>query len=714
MVNVLYLIKTQNLIYRRFAEAVAPQKYPAYPLLISVLVVPPLDPPVEGLDADILLAGTLLMYYTSNISPLNAKEFVKVGAVTKLHEIIQYAIKAYDISATQKLAAELLLYGMKTLTALANFDGGRDALLGLCPQLADDIHTVIEHDKEVPVATENAIEVVSRASQHPGLQQFFVNAGIVWQLVPMLLGYDGTLQEDYSDESQRMLFNQTAANVHAVLAAKALGRLAGVMFDELASPLNEEVKKASGQLLTQPLAKLLRNRRPWELLCSLNENCEKATKIWNVGMRKELTDFVAKQRKIRPPGSRNEDLQAAAEFTYTALREELCVGGVYVRIFNKNGDTNDIDDPSQFCRELVAFVWSFLSSPAVAANVSAAHQDQSIEGLKVLARGQDYVPVDIANCPNGLQTVFQLLSARPQDSASFGSSAELMSILCNTPDFIVATCASPEPVAWRLLQACCTCAGQHVGFIWQATELFSSHPDGLAKLFDFGAIPHMLSLIFGVPGYSNGYSNRLAAISLLSKCLSNPVKGQEASAMLRRFLPEPVVLLLRAKAGSSSLKVMDDVVENPELIWTAEMQGELRTALTALVSKTHSKAATAAGKLIFDKPLDMDLQWVVVYRQLANELYVGGVYIRLYLKQPTFHLTNPIFFAEKLIEFWESSFNVQVPKNAKVGTLLAHVLVFALPDLSTVVFCRRQYLLHLPAMKRVVNWCLVKRTSSRC
>jgi hypothetical protein len=155
-------------------------------------------------------------------------------------------------------------------------------------------------------------------------------------------------------------------------------------------------------------------------------------------------------------------------------------------------------------------------------------------------------------------------------------------------------------------------------------------------------------------------------------------------------------------------------VENPELIWTAEMQGELRTALTALVSKTHSKAATAAGKLIFDKPLDMDLQWVVVYRQLANELYVGGVYIRLYLKQPTFHLTNPIFFAEKLIEFWESSFNVQVPKNAKVGTLLAHVLVFALPDLSTVVFCRRQYLLHLPAMKRVVNWCLVKRTSSRC
>jgi hypothetical protein len=127
------------------------------------------------------------------------------------------------------------------------------------------------------------------------------------------------------------------------------------------------------------------------------------------------------------------------------------------------------------------------------------------------------------------------------------------------------------------------------------------------------------------------------------------------------------VLILRAKAGSSSLKVLDDVVENPELIWTAEMQGELRSALTTLVSKSSSgRSSAGSAKLIFENSLDMDHNYVVVFRQLANELYVGGVYIRLYLKQPTFHLTNPIFFAEKLIEFWESSFNVQVPKNSKV------------------------------------------------
>ncbi len=70
--------------------------------------------------------------------------------------------------------------------------------------------------------------------------------------------------------------------------------------------------------------------------------------------------------------------------------------------------------------------------------------------------------------------------------------------------------------------------------IWNAAEALASHPEGLRTFVDNGAIPHLLSLIFGVKSYANAYSNRLAAIALVSKCLANPVKGQEAAAMLRR------------------------------------------------------------------------------------------------------------------------------------------------------------------------------------
>ena len=101
---------------------------------------------------------------------------------------------------------------------------------------------------------------------------------------------------------------------------------------------------------------------------------------------------------------------------------------------------------------------------------------------------------------------------------------------------------------------------------------------------------------------------------------------------------------------------MDEVCENPELIWTAEMQGEIRAALTRLFESHHSNTQHD-----FSRKIPIPYDYVVPYRQLKNEIFIGGVYIRLYLKQPTYRLSNPIFFTEKLLEFWEGSFDLQVP-----------------------------------------------------
>lgn len=120
-----------------------------------------------------------------------------------------------------------------------------------------------------------------------------------------------------------------------------------------------------------------------------------------------------------------------------------------------------------------------------------------------------------------------------------------------------------------------------------------------------------------------------------------------------------MVLLLRGKAGNASLQVLDTVCENPELIWTADMQNELRAAILELHGPiTLDSEGLAIG---FETAPEISFTYAVKYQQLANEIYVGGVYIRIYLKQPTFRLSNPVFFLEKLIEFWESSFNTQVP-----------------------------------------------------
>ena len=122
-----------------------------------------------------------------------------------------------------------------------------------------------------------------------------------------------------------------------------------------------------------------------------------------------------------------------------------------------------------------------------------------------------------------------------------------------------------------------------------------------------------------------------------------------------------------------------------ELIWTSEMQGELRTALTTLLFPSSSTSpfssppgtgpfpvdmtgipkgtGTGTGNIadLFERGITLPPDYVVTYRQLSEELHIGGVYLRLFLKQPTYKLSNSLYFIEKLVEFWEASFNAQVP-----------------------------------------------------
>lgn len=64
-----------------------------------------------------------------------------------------------------------------------------------------------------------------------------------------------------------------------------------------------------------------------------------------------------------------------------------------------------------------------------------------------------------------------------------------------------------------------------------------------------------VGVIVAVPGSHSVYQNRLSAMSLLSKFLWNPVYGAHAANMTRRFLPEPVVILLKNRVGNASLQV---------------------------------------------------------------------------------------------------------------------------------------------------------------
>jgi hypothetical protein len=535
--NVVIILRTQNIIYRRYPEIVKDQKYPAYGLLLQVLRIPSPESAPDDTEAGLLDAGIRLMFYTTIVSPLNALEFVKVGVVPRLHEIIVYALAAYKTAHSKALAGVLLTYGMKALSAVALFPSGRAAMAERCPLLAENLYEICAMEKVLPLATENCIESIARGAEDPALQQSLINAGVVWRLIPHLLSYDGSLEEDVLDETQREKYTQHSCNLLAVLSARALGRLGGYMFDDQASPKNPELQKAMSCLLTAPLAKLFRNRRARELLTSLNENVEKPTKIWNIGMRKEILAFVTKVDQNREPGSTPHDLLPAETFQFSNLRDELCVGAVYVRVFIKNGDVSDIDDPSLFCRDLVRFVWDLISPSALSFSLPlSGHLSQCAEALRCLAVGQDYIPHDIAQAEHGIDVTLKLLDS-PEDSDIFDSAVQLMVTMGGVPEVVSIYAAHNPPCFWRIIRTLSVKGGSPViSHLWKCADGIVSNPDGLDAMVEAGAIVRMLGIVFNAPGHQNGFQNRLAAASFLTKFLWNPIKGTETADYLRRLL----------------------------------------------------------------------------------------------------------------------------------------------------------------------------------
>jgi hypothetical protein len=80
-------------------------------------------------------------------------------------------------------------------------------------------------------------------------------------------------------------------------------------------------------------------------------------------MRSELTKLLSSMESKRPEGevqTLGAELDGISEFRYSSLKNELQIGGIYVRVFNKigveKGTLRDVNNPGQFAKELVNYI----------------------------------------------------------------------------------------------------------------------------------------------------------------------------------------------------------------------------------------------------------------------------------------------------------------------------------------------------------------------
>ena len=97
------------------------------------------------------------------------------------------------------------------------------------------------------------------------------------------------------------------------------------------------------------------------------------------------------------------------------------------------------------------------------------------------------------------------------------------------------------------------------------------------------------------------------------------------------------------------LRIFDDESETPELIWNADMRSELRDAVRKQLDVCME---SQKGGKIFMEDFKLPPNFFVHYKKLADELYIGGVYVGLFLKEPEFNLRDPSAFFEMLLLRW--------------------------------------------------------------
>lgn len=391
------LIKTQLLICRRHEKEMTRLKYPAYSILFSCIKLPAAMPSED--DNGLVLQSAFakseyaafvqstveLIFRTCLISPQNSEELVTENGVSTLAGVLSFYVRvaltikkspidsdsrAYANLASDETVADIIAFSVRTLSGVAYYETGRDAMTAL-PELSRfhlnwrrclDGSLFLPKEGQLFDAPMKryALEGIANIAKDPKLQETLVGCGILWPLLEYTLVFDPSLEQTSAGISGQDDIGLSVAsnNIVAHLSIRALGVLSGLYGD---SPKNTPISHLLNVLLTHPIARMLRNKRTGAILRVLNTNIERADVIWNVQMRQQLESLLSRLKKERTEAicrSVTDELGTIGDFSYDALREEVRIGGIYVRFFNKGGKEalSHVEKPDQFFFSIVNFI----------------------------------------------------------------------------------------------------------------------------------------------------------------------------------------------------------------------------------------------------------------------------------------------------------------------------------------------------------------------
>ncbi|KAF6175251.1 hypothetical protein GIB67_030469 [Kingdonia uniflora] len=693
--RLLLLLKGQCILYRRYGEVLEPFKYAGYPMLLNSVTVDKDDYNFLSLDrAPLLVAASELTCLTCASSSLNGEELVRDGGIPLLATLLSRCMGVVQpTTPASEPSAIIVTNVMRTFSVLSRFENARVEMLNFGGLIEDIVHC--SELELVPSAVDAALQTAAHVSVSPELQDALLKAGILWYLLPLLLQYDSTAEDADVNEAHGVGVSvQIAKNLHAVRASHALSTFSGSSTDGISTPYNEEATVSLRALLTHKLANMLKDPIPKDLLSNLNANLETPEIIWNSSTRAELLKFVDQQRANQcPDGSYN--LKESHTFTYQALSKELHVGNVYLRVYNDQPDY-EISEPESFCLALLHFISGLVQNEFSTKSDSLDQPNDHVLTLELSDRqnstvdemeSKQHITRDSSEVPNGevsskldlelvknlqigLTSLKNLLTSNPSLAAVFSTKEQLVPLfecfsvpvaseskipqLCLSVLSLLTTYAPcleamvADRAGLLLLLQMLHCAPSCREGALHVLYALASTPELSWAAAKHGGVVYILEILLPLQE-EIPLQQRAAAASLLGKLIGQPMHGPRVAITLARFLPDGLVSCIRDGPGEAVVTSLELTTETPELVWTPAMAASLSAQIATMASDLYHEQMK--GRIVdWDVPGQASAQ-----QEMRDEPQVGGIYVRLFLKDPKFPLRNPKRFLEGLLDQYVSA-----------------------------------------------------------
>ncbi|KAI9580597.1 hypothetical protein GQX74_011267 [Glossina fuscipes] len=219
--NIVLVLRTQSILFERYADVLRPYKYAGYPQLIKTIRLETKDDDLFSKETQLLTAASELCYRTVHCSALNTEELRREEGIEALLEAYDRCVSILGSdSKPESLHYQVISNVTRCFEVACNFEKCKQKIITL-PRLIADVCRVIYFKHSLSVGL-----VTSLAANNYELQCNLVCNGVLWSLLLFCFEYDYTLDES-GVEANDKTNQQQKANTLAKMSILACVALAG-------------------------------------------------------------------------------------------------------------------------------------------------------------------------------------------------------------------------------------------------------------------------------------------------------------------------------------------------------------------------------------------------------------------------------------------------------------------------------------------------------